>query len=156
MPGTVISINIADREGDPVRSVGEADLVAGRGIVGDRYYHKEGLRPHQELTLVEAEQIERFGAEAGLKIDPAQTRRNIVTRGIALNDLVGRKFSIGPARLEGIELCEPCRFVAGQLLAKLPEGAATEPRIVTGLTRRAGLRARIVAGGTIRVGDAVG
>jgi MOSC domain-containing protein YiiM len=152
MRGVVESIHIAEVEGGPLQPLAEATLVPGRGILGDRYAARGDLHPKQEVTLVAAEQIEAFAAASGLPLAPHETRRNLVTRGIALNELVGRDFRVGAATLRGIQLCEPCR----PLGARLAAGTALEPAdVVTGLLHRAGLRARILAGGTVRVGDAI-
>ncbi len=155
MNPTVVSIQIADEDGATLRSVPEAELVAGKGIVGDRYFHKDDKEPGREVTLVEAEQIERFNAETGLNIDPSDTRRNITLRGFPLNDLVGVEFNVGEAVVQGMELCSPCSYVATTLIRKFSITDIAAPRIVAGLMDRAGLRARIVTGGTVRVGDAV-
>jgi MOSC domain-containing protein YiiM len=151
----VVSINIAEVEGGAVRSVRSVELVAGKGIVGDRYFDKDSRMPEQELTLVEAEQIERFNAEHGLDIEPSETRRNIVTRGVSLNELVGAEFTLGQTRIQGQELCNPCKYLAGLLLSRMTNPSLTDAEIVAGLTPRAGLRARIVTSGTVRAGDAV-
>ena len=152
---TVVSIQIAEEDGATLRSVQEAELVAGKGIVGDRYFHKDDKEPGQEVTLVEAEQIERFNAETGLSIDPSDTRRNITVRGVPLNDLVGVEFAVGEAVVRGVELCPPCGYVAKTIITKFSITDITAPQIVAGLKDRAGLLVRIVTGGTVRVGDAV-
>ncbi len=153
--GNVVSINIAEEEGGVIRSLQEAELASGHGIVGDRNYFKEDKKPEQELTLIESEQVEYFNTQTGLEIDAEETRRNIVTRGIALNDLVGATFSIGNTSLEGIELCEPCKYVAECLTSRYSITTISIPDIVATLDHRAGLRARIVEGGAICVGDVI-
>ncbi len=153
--GTIVSIQITAEEGAPVRCVPQAELVAGKGIVGDRYYHKDDKEPGQQVTLVEAEQIERFNADTGLNIDPADTRRNITVRGLPLNDLVGVDFMVGEAEVRGIELCAPCGYVAKTLISSFSITDLPASSIIAGLKDRAGLRARIIKGGTVRVGDAV-
>lgn len=151
MKGEVVSIHVARTAGAPMRSLEEARLVAHKGIVGDRYHDGTGEfspevpDPDHELTLVEIEQVERFNAETGLGLAAGDLRRNVVTRGVSLNDWVGAEFSLGEATLRGIRLCEPCRYLAG----------ITHPEVVAGLAHRAGLRAAIVRGGRVRVGDAV-
>ncbi|MHC5003415.1 MAG: MOSC domain-containing protein [Planctomycetota bacterium] len=155
MSGTIESIHIADEEDGPLRAVTEAVLVPGRGIEGDRYSRKPALAPHQELTLVEAEQVEAFAATTGLAVRPHETRRNVVTRGIGLNGLVGRTFTLGGATLRGVELCEPCASLGARLAALSADGTVTAAAVVAGLTGRAGLRARILDGATIRPGDRI-
>ena len=88
--------------------------------------------------------MERLNAETGLDIAPGDLRRNVVTRGVSLNELVGSEFSLGETRLRGVRLCEPCGYLAGLTHHEVPRR----------LAHRAGLRAAIVRGGTLRIGDA--
>ena len=149
MTGTVVSIHIGHDAGAAMTEIEEAELVAGRGIVGDRYYTKTGTfskdlpDPDHELTLVANEEIAQFNATSDRAVSPGELRRNVVTRGIDLNELVDREFTIGTVRVRGIRLCEPCSYLAGLL----------GPEILPALVNRAGLRAGIVEGGTIRPGD---
>jgi len=151
MQGSVTAIvTIAEAAGAPTAQ-DQAELVAGQGIVGDRYFlrvgtfSKQSIEPDQELTLVEAEYIDRFNAETGLAIAYGDIRRNIVTRSISLNDLIDVEFQVGEARVRGIRLCEPCAHLA-QLLGH---------EMLKGLVHKAGLRARILEGGTVRVNDKI-
>ena len=149
--GSVLSINIAPAAEAATLSIDNVRAVPGRGLEGDRYYLSTGTSPdgnhapEKEVTLVEAEQVEAFNREYDTMFRPEETRRNIVTRGVSLNDLVGREFRVGEARLRGIELCEPCSY-----LAKI-----TDQRVLEGLLHKAGLRAQVVEEGVIRVGDGV-
>jgi MOSC domain-containing protein YiiM len=95
--------------------------------------------------LIEIEAIEALKREKDITLVPAASRRNLVTRGVPLNHLVGREFRVGPVRLLGTRLCEPCAYLEG----------LTQKGVLAGLIHRGGLRADIVAGGTIRVGDLV-
>ena len=138
--------------GAPLRSVTEASLESGKGLVGDRYYGHGGTFSEKlkhsddwELTLIESEEIQSFNEAQGLSLPAGRFRRNIVTSGVRLNDLVGRRFKVGFAILEGIRLCEPCAHL-GKLIG---------PAVVKGMVHRAGLRARIVKGANVRVGDEV-
>ena len=97
------------------------------------------------MTLIEAEQIEWLAAETGIRLAPGETRRNLTTRGVRLNDLVGRTFRIGSLRAEGLRLCEPCAYLQDQL---------GQP-ILEPLVHRAGLRARLLDDGDIHVGDPI-
>lgn len=153
MEGEVVSIHIVAKDGGDLHSLGQVELVAGKGIVGDRHYCKQGNKPEQELTLVEIEQIKQFNTEMGLNIGPFETRRNIVTQGVSLNDLVGVEFMLGRVKVKGIELCEPCKHLGELLTAKY--STVSVPKIVAGLKHRAGLRACIIEGGMVRVGDAI-
>jgi MOSC domain-containing protein YiiM len=125
-------------------------VAAGSGIEGDRYFgrHEE---PGQNITLVEAEEIEAFLTAQGRAIDLSVTRRNLVTRGVRLNDLVGREFLVGEVRLRGVELCEPCLGLGGALAT--PVLAAAE--VVRHFLRRGGLRADVLSSGAIARGAAV-
>ncbi len=124
--------------------------VAGLGIVGDRYFGCDDS-PGRNITLIEAEEIESFlggfGRPPGLSI----SRRNLVTRGVRLNRLVGREFMVGDVRLRGAELCEPCRILGAALAG--PTLPAEEA--VKRFLHRAGLRADVLSNGTIARGDAI-
>jgi MOSC domain-containing protein YiiM len=149
--GSLESINIAAHAHGRAQPQEEAVLVAGKGIVGDRYFRETGADPAAEVTLIEREQVERFRAATGLATTAAETGRNLETSGIDVNALVGRRFRIGEVVLEGLELCEPCATL-GKALAT-PERTPAE--IVKAFAHCAGLRARIVSGGTVRRGDRV-
>jgi MOSC domain-containing protein YiiM len=142
--GRVDVIAIAAAAEAPVELVGEAIAHAGRGLEGDRYHEAAGTfsNPHSvghQLTLVEAEALEELG------IAPEAARRNLVTRGIDLNALVGRRFTVGEVACIGRRLCEPCAH-----LERLSPGTLRP------LVHRGGLRADLLGDGTIRVGDVVG
>lgn len=139
--GTVEHIHLAGAHGAPVEAVERAEAEAGRGLRGDRHF---GDADAEELTLVEAEAVERLAAEHEVALAPGATRRNVTTRGVDLGALVGRQFRLGDAVCEGLERCEPCLH-----LAKL-----TDPRVLRGLVHT-GLSAAILESGTIHVGDAV-
>ena len=151
MTGEVVSIHISESAGKEMTAIEEAELVAGRGIAGDRYYSEAGTFSEHlpgadhELTLVAAEEISRFNESTGRDLGPGELRRNVVTRGIELNDLVDKEFTIGKVRARGMRLCEPCAHLAGLVASE----------ILPGLVNKAGLRAAIVEGGTIRVGDPI-
>jgi MOSC domain-containing protein YiiM len=149
--GSVLSIHIALAGSAPVVSVSEIQAIAGKGLEGDRYYLKTGTYSKtpgsgREVTLIEVEAIEGLSREYGTDIDAAQARRNIVTRGIALNHFIDREFAVGEAVFRGTRLCEPCAH-----LEKL-----TVKGVRRGLIHRGGLRADVVRGGIIRVGDVIG
>lgn len=151
MAGTIESIFVAARNGDPMHALPSAELVAGCGIRGDRNFrHAEPGFPHdQQITFIAAEEIDRFSRETGLRIGSGDPRRNVVTRGVALHDLVGRRFRVGSAVVTGVELCEPCATL-GRLLANT---RVTPAEVVKAFAHRAGLRCRIDHGGTIAPGD---
>jgi len=117
---------------------------AGRGIEGE-YHWSATPEPGQNLTLIAVEALDGLRVDTGIKLSHELSRRNVLTRGVDLNALVGRRFTVGGVECEGIELCEPCNT-----LAKL-----TERGVLRGLVHRGGLRADILASGEIAVGDAV-
>jgi MOSC domain-containing protein YiiM len=147
--GKVTAIHVAAREGAVTEPRQEVRAVAGWGLEGDRYYlardAKERTVKGSEVTLIEAESIEAVRRDDQLELASGETRRNLVTRGVPLNHLVGRRFKVGAATLLGVRLCEPCSY-----LERL-----TRPGVKAALIHRGGLRARIVDSGTIRVGDAI-
>src|SRR5882672_11430639 len=147
--GTVISINIAPAAEAPMQSVTEVLAVPGRGLEGDRYFDHKGTfskpQPDRELTLIEAEAIEAMNRELDVDYGLADSRRNVVTRGVPLNHLVGKEFVIGEVKVRGLRLCGPCSH-----LQRL-----SHEKVLPGLVHRGGLRAQILSDGTIRVGGVV-
>src|ERR1700752_3401574 len=110
--GKVESIHIAPAAKAPTHAIAEVEAVPGAGLAGDRYFLKQGTvfkpEPDFELTLIEAEAIEAAEREYKIKMNPGEARRNVVTRDVALNHLVGRDFRIGGVKVRGLRLCEPC------------------------------------------------
>jgi MOSC domain-containing protein YiiM len=147
--GIVISLHIAPTGAAATRPAGEVRAVAGRGLEGDRYFNHLGTYSNdpgtgRHVTLIEIEAIEALKRDYDIDMAPGLSRRNIVVRGIALNHLVGREFTVGQVILRGTRLCEPCSH-----LEKL-----TRQGVMRGLIHRGGLRAEVISGGMIRVGDA--
>jgi MOSC domain-containing protein YiiM len=130
-------INIGPSES--IAPVQAASALAGKGLQGDRHFHEEGAAPGQALTLIEAEALESVG------LTGAASRRQVVVRGVRLNDLVGTRFRVGEVECLGVELCEPCLHLQ-QL---------TRPGIIKDLIHRGGLNADILNDGRISVGDAI-
>jgi MOSC domain-containing protein YiiM len=148
--GTVVSLHIAPAAAAEMVSVPALRAVPGRGLEGDRYYVQAGTfsqKPgvDREVTLIESEAVDALLRDYEIEFDAGMCRRNIVTRGVPLNHLVGRGFQVGEVHLRGLRLCEPC----GHL-----EELAGRP-IRRGLVHRGGLRAQILIGGIIRTGDAI-
>ena len=147
--GIVDSIYIAERAKQPTKAVPEVKASPGVGLDGDRYARKQGTfykpEPDFELTVIEAEAIEALKREYKVELSLAEARRNLVTRDVPLNHLVGREFHVGEVKIRGIRLCEPCEHL--QAIVQRP--------VIKGLRHRGGLRAQILTEGVIRVGDVV-
>jgi MOSC domain-containing protein YiiM len=138
MTGTVEQIAIAAEESALPGTVDQVE-VGQAGITGDRYAEKG------DITLIEAEALEAFTAESGIELSHQESRRQVLTRGVRLNDLVGKRFTVGEVEVIGRELCEPCSYLQ----------SLTRPGVLGGMVHRAGLNADIVTPGRIAVGDRV-
>jgi MOSC domain-containing protein YiiM len=138
MTGTVEQIAIVAQESELPGAVDRVE-VTETGIAGDRYGEKG------DITLIEAEALEAFTAETGIQLSHQESRRQVLTRGIRLNDLVGKRFRVGEVEVIGKELCEPCSHLQ----------SLTRPGVLRGMVHRAGLNADIVTPGRIAVGDRV-
>ena len=138
MAGQVEAIRISPERGklpEPVESIDVAD----EGLPGDRYFGRG------DITLVEAEALEAFNEETGISLSHAEIRRQVLTRGVRLNDLLGKRFRVGEVEAVGAEWCEPCQHIEN----------LTYPGVLKGMVHRAGLRADILEPGRIAVGDEV-
>jgi MOSC domain-containing protein YiiM len=149
--GRLEAIYIGARKREDLQRVEQVRAVAGSGLAGDRYGCQEGTfskpgSPDREITLIEIEAIEALARECELVVEPGQARRNLVTRGVPLNHLVQKEFSVGDVVLFGIRLCEPCDHLE----------SLTVKGIKAGLCHRGGLRAQIIRGGVIYAGDVIG
>jgi MOSC domain-containing protein YiiM len=149
-PARVEAIHTAGSAGAPMTARDRVRAIAGVGLEGDRYARAAGRwSDHpggdREITLVEAEVLEDLASTDGIVLGPGETRRNVTTRGIRLNELVGRRFRLGAVECEGMRLCEPCQYLTDSI---------GKP-ILRPLVHRAGLRARILNDGEIAVGDPV-
>jgi MOSC domain-containing protein YiiM len=133
----VEAINIGPS--DALAPVNSVSALAGKGLKGDRHFFEEGAGPGEALTLIEAEALEAVG------LTGAQSRRQVVVRGVRLNDLVGKRFRVGEVEVRGVKLCEPCLHLQ----------SLTRPGIIDDLLHRGGLRADILSDGQISVGDPV-
>jgi MOSC domain-containing protein YiiM len=150
--GHVEAICIAPVGGANMQPLTEIEAIAGVGLRGDRYATSSGFysgRPTdpgaREVTLIEGETLDALLEEHGLQLRVDQHRRNLTVRGVRLDELLGERFSVGEVVLEGIKDCPPCEHLE-QLTGK---------RVIRPLLERGGLRARILVGGTLRLGDAV-
>lgn len=140
------AINVSPAHGQPQAAVNAAQLTVAAGLVGDRHSNRRAV-----VSLIAAEEVEAFNEATGLDIAPAETGRNIVTRGVDLNALVAKRFQLAGVELEGFELCEPCATLGGLLSTEEVSAA----KVVRRFTHRAGLRATVRGDGWIRPGDAV-
>ncbi len=150
MSGRIEAIAIAAQAGEPLRSVERVEAIAGKGLAGDRYAEEAGefsdaTSGQRDLTLISAEALESMAAETGIDLSHLDSRRNVLVRGLDVNELVGRRFRLGDIECVGNELSHPCAY-----LQRL-----THPGVLAGLVDRGGLRAGIVTGGLLEVGDAV-
>lgn len=147
--GIVELVALAAEAEAPMQMVRSVEAMEGRGLVGDRYergagtFSDPGGRGY-DLTLVEAEALEELSAR-GVELTPAEARRNLVVRGIALDDLIGRRFKVGEVECMGQRRCEPCAH-----LERL-----TRPGVLRGLVHWGGLRADVLSHGEIRTGDRI-
>jgi MOSC domain-containing protein YiiM len=152
MTGRVEAIHISPAAGAPMVAVAAVEAIAGRGLAGDRYQAGAGYysaRPRadggRELTLIEAETLAALADEHGIALPAGASRRNLTTRGIRLTELIGRRFTIGAVVCEGVDHCPPCQHLV----------EVTGRPVLAPLVGRGGIRARIVAGGRLRVGDLI-
>jgi MOSC domain-containing protein YiiM len=148
--GSVVSLHIAAAAAASMQTFDWVEAVAARGIAGDRYFSGLGTYSNhpgsgRQVTLIESEAIIALARDYGIELNAGLARRNIVTVGVALNHLVEKTFTIGAVRLRGQRLCEPCRHLEG----------LTRQGAMRGLIHRGGLRAEIISGGIIRIGDSI-
>ncbi len=148
--GTVRHIHIAHQASQPMRALPQAEIRAGQGIVGDRYANKIGRysgapKPGRHITMIEEEVIEAIAQDQGIPFGAHESRRNITTRGIRLNPLVGKQLHIGTVVLDVMRLCDPCAYLQ-QLLVR---------PVLQLLVARAGIRCDVITAGTITVGDTI-
>jgi MOSC domain-containing protein YiiM len=141
--GRVEGIFITAEHGELPQPVESVRAFAGKGLEGNRYFD-EGT-PESELTLIAAEELDTLRDQHGIELGAAASRRNVLTRGIDLNALVGKRFRVGDVECEGVELCEPCSHLE----------SLTQPGVIKGLVHRAGLNAAILNDGELRPGDEV-
>ncbi len=141
----VFKIGITQNNNKNIEEVNSVELIANKGIVGDRYF-KDFSDPISQLTLIESENIDDYNKRYNLNIDYLDFRRNIVTKDIKLNDYIDKKILIGKVEVEVIDLCRPCRFLQEKL---------NKNNIIKEFLRKGGLRCRILSSGNIKVGDLI-
>ena len=141
----VFKIGITANNNQPIKEVNSIEVIANKGIVGDRHFH-EFNDPYNQLSLIESENIDEYNIRFGLNISYIDFRRNIVTKGIQLNDLIGKKLSVGNVELEVIDLCRPCRHLTEML---------DQRNVLKEFLRKGGLRCQILSSSKISVGDKI-
>ncbi len=141
----IIEIGITGYNNKKIIKVPEIEAIAGKGILGDRHY-KDFNDPFNQLSIIESENIDEYNEKYNLKIPYLEFRRNIVSKKIKLNDLIGKKLLIGDALLEVIDLCRPCRHLSEKL---------KKDNIIKEFLRKGGIRCSIINNGKICVGDQI-
>ncbi|MBI4522801.1 MAG: MOSC domain-containing protein [Deltaproteobacteria bacterium] len=147
--GLVASLHITARSGEPMTSVAELRAIPDRGFEGDRFFHASWSsvgRPDKAVTLIEEESLVAAAAELKTEVIPRDIRRNIVTRGVPLIQLLNREFTVGGVAMRGLRLFEPCMPM---------EKLSGIPGICRALVHRGGLKATILIEGVVRVGDPI-
>ena len=143
--GKVFKLGITKDNNKEIEEVNSIEVLANKGVVGDRHFD-EYNDPYNQLTLIEAENIDYYNTKYGLSISYKDFRRNIVTKGIQLNDLIGKKLKIGEVEIEGVDLCRPCRHLTEVL---------NQPSILKEFLRRGGLRCQILNSSKISINDEI-
>ena len=141
----VFKLGITSNNNKKIEEVESIEVLANKGVVGDRHFDNYN-DPYCQLSLIEAENIDEYNLKFGLNIPYLDFRRNIITKGIKLNDLVGKKLSIGNVEVEGIDLCRPCRHLTDML---------DQENILKEFLRKGGLRCQILSSSKIKVGDSI-
>ena len=143
--GKVFKLGITKNNNKQIEEVNSIEVLANKGVIGDRHFD-EYNDPYNQLTLIEAENIDYYNTKYGLDIPYKDFRRNVVTKGIQLNDLIGKKIKIGNVEVEGIDLCRPCRHLTEVL---------NQSNILKEFLRRGGLRCQILNSSTININDEI-
>ena len=142
---SVVNICITSESGKKMESMNSIKVIANKGIVNDRYF-KENNDKNNQITLIESENVDYYNKISGTDFIPTDFRRNVITKGISLNKLVGKEILIGEVRLKIHDLCEPCRYLQ-ELLG--------EKNLVKKLLNRGGLRCELLTNGNINVNDPI-
>ena len=141
----VLKLGITGKNNQSIEEVNSINVLANKGIVGDRHF-KEFNDPYNQLSLIESENIDYYNIKYGLNIPYIDFRRNVITKGIKLNDLVGKKLIVGDVKSEGIDLCRQCRHLTEVL---------NQDNILKEFLRRGGLRCHILSSSHINIGDKI-
>ena len=141
----VLKLGITNNNNKKILEVKSIDVLANKGIVGDRHFN-EYNDPYCQLSLIESENIDYYNTKYGLDIPYTDFRRNVITKGIDLNNLIGKKLQIGNVKVEGIDLCRPCKHLTEML---------NQENILKEFLRRGGLRCQILSSSSISIGDEI-
>lgn len=141
----VYKLGISIKNNQPINEVNSIEVLTNQGVVGDRHF-KEFNDPYNQLSLIEFENIDYYNFKYSLNIPYIDFRRNVVTKGIQLNDLVGKKILVGNVEVEGIDLCRPCRHLTEVL---------GQDNILKEFLRRGGLRCQVLTSSSIKIGDKI-
>ena len=141
----VYKLGISNKSNQKINEVNSIDVLANQGVIGDRHF-KEFNDPYNQLSLIESENIDDYNIKYGLSIPYLDFRRNVVTKGIKLNDLVGKKILVGNVEVEGIDLCRPCRHLTEVL---------GQDNILKEFLRGGGLRCQVLSSSSIKIGDKI-
>ena len=141
----VFKLGLTSNNNKEIEEVKFIEVLANKGVVGDRHF-SDFNDPYNQLSLIESENIDYYNIKYGLDIPYVNFRRNIVTKGIQLNDLIGKKFTIGDVEVEGIDLCRPCKHLTEVL---------NQSNILKEFLRRGGLRCQILSSSKINIGDKI-
>ncbi len=139
----VFKIGITDKNNKKINEVKSIEVLENKGVVGDRHFD-EFNDPYCQLSLIESENIDFYNSKYNLNIPYVDFRRNIITKGIRLNDLIGKKFLVGNVQVEGIDLCRPCRHLTEML---------SQENVLKEFLRKGGLRCQVLSSSMINVGD---
>ena len=141
----VYKLGISIKNNQPINEVNSINVLTNQGVAGDRHF-KEFNDPYNQISLIESENINYYNIKYGLNIPYVDFRRNVVTKGIQLNNLVGKKILVGNVELEGIDLCRPCRHLMTAL---------GQDNILKEFLRRGGLRCQVLSSSSIKIGDKI-
>ena len=141
----VLKLGISSDNNKEIEEVASIEVLANKGVIGDRHF-KDFNDPYCQLSLIESENIDYYNLKYGLNIPYVNFRRNVVTKGVRLNELVGKKLQIGNVELEGVDLCRPCRHLTEVL---------NQNNILKEFIRKGGLRCQILSSSTINIGDEI-
>ncbi|MDC0046134.1 sulfurase [Candidatus Pelagibacter sp.] len=141
----VLKLGVTEKSNQKIKEVKTVCVLANKGIIGDRHF-QEINDPYNQISLIESESIDNYNIKFGLNISYIDFRRNVITKGVRLNDLVGKKFKVGAVALVGIDLCRPCKHLSENL---------NQNNIIKEFLRNGGLRCQILSSAKINVGDQI-